>query len=41
MPDIKKSGNVLARESNPRPSACKADAKTIRSTVPADIPQCN
>ena len=37
----KKSGNVQARDSNPRPSACKADAQTIRPPDPADIPQCN
>ena len=37
----KKSGNVLARESNSRPSACMADALTIKPPAPVDIPQCN
>ena len=32
----KKSGNV---DSNPRSSACKADAQTKRPLAPADIPQ--
>ena len=39
IPRLKKSGNVPARDSNPRPFARKADAQTIRPPAPADIPQ--
>ena len=38
IPQQKKSGNLPARNSNPRPSACKADAQTIRPPALADIP---
>ena len=37
-PDRKKSGNVLVHDSNPQPSACKADTQTIRPPAPADKP---
>ena len=37
----KKSGNVPARDSNPRPSVCKANTQTIGPVTPADIQQRN
>ena len=41
MPRQKKSGNVPARDSNPRSSTYKAGAQTVRPPAPADIPRCN
>ena len=38
IPRQKKSGNVPARKSNPRPSACKADAQPTLPPAPNDAP---
>ena len=36
-PDRQKFGNVLARESNTRPSVCKADAQTTRPPATSPV----